>query len=256
MLAAGQGAGRGADLVRQPRQVAGHPRVRDRAQNQTADKQAMRDFVFAKRRRDVRHAGEPARRATKLQEWAKKGYFTQELQRHRLRPGLAAVRQGQGPVPDRRHVGHRRPRRSRWATSVGFMLMPARGRRRSRSRSAARACRSRSPRSPRTPTSRPPTSTSSPTPNAAKVLVETDNLPAMKATRRRRRRPVRRTSPPPGRSSTTPTALIAVPGLHDADVLRRHLAARVQELLAGKQDAGRVHEGRAGGLRRSARESR
>ena len=61
-------------------------------------------------------------------------------------------------------------------------------------------------RSPRTPTSRPPTSTSSPTRRPREVLVDTDNLPAMKATRApaggvsagglQRR----------GRSSTRPTA--------------------------------------------------
>ena len=41
----------------------------------------------------------------------RQGLLHAGLQRHRLRPGVAAVRQGQGPVPDRRHVGHRRPRR-------------------------------------------------------------------------------------------------------------------------------------------------
>ena len=76
-------------------------------QNQFADKQATRDFVFAK---DGASFDTPENReaATKLQEWADKGYFTPELQRHRLRPRLAAVRQGQGPVHDRRHLDHLR----------------------------------------------------------------------------------------------------------------------------------------------------
>ena len=84
----------------------------------------------------------------------------------------------------------------------------------------------RSPRSPRTPTSPPPTSTSSPTPNAAKVLVETEQ-PAGDAGRRRAR--------PSGVSADVFAAWKKlndgrrpdpVPGLHDADVLRRHLGAR------------------------------
>ena len=39
------------------------------------------------------------------------GLLHARLQRHGLRPRLAAVRQGQGPVPDRGHVADRRPRR-------------------------------------------------------------------------------------------------------------------------------------------------
>ena len=76
-------------------------------QNQFAGKQATRDFVFAK---DGASFDTPENReaAAKLQEWADKGYFTPELQRHRLRPRLAAVHQGQGPVHDRRHLDHQR----------------------------------------------------------------------------------------------------------------------------------------------------
>ena len=61
-------------------------------------------------------------------------------------------------------------------------LLPAAGARRRatrRSRSAARACRSRSSRSPRTRTSPRPTSTSSPTRTPTQVVAKTDNLPAM-----------------------------------------------------------------------------
>ena len=54
------------------------------------------------------------------------------------------------------------------------------------------------------------------------MLVETDNLPAMKASAQPpapvRQRHLRRLD----RSSTTADGLIAVPGLRDADVLRRH----------------------------------
>ena len=77
---------------------------------QIADKQAIRDFVFAKEGANFDQP-EFTDAATKLTDWVKKGYFTPELQRRRLRPRVAAVRQGQGHVPDRRHVGDGRPRR-------------------------------------------------------------------------------------------------------------------------------------------------
>ena len=131
-------------------------------QNQYADKQASRDFVFAKRRRVVRHVGERGGRE-EAPGVGEGGLLHAGLQRHGLRPRLAAVRQGRGAVPDRRHVAHRRPRRQRWATRSGFFLMP--GRRRARPGVARRRepAVGASPRSRRTPTSRPPTSTSSPT---------------------------------------------------------------------------------------------
>ena len=78
---------------------------------QTADKQAIRDFVFAKDGRLVRQPGVPGRR-DEDQGLGRQGLLQQELQRHRLRPGVAGVRQGQEPLPDRRHVGHGRPRQA------------------------------------------------------------------------------------------------------------------------------------------------
>ena len=114
-LAGGQGRGRHPDPVRQPRRVAGHPRVRDRARADRRQGAGAR-LRLRPRGRVVRHARVPGA-AEKIQEWADDGLLHARLQRHRLRPGVAAVRQGQGPVPDRRHVAGRRPRRSRWATT-------------------------------------------------------------------------------------------------------------------------------------------
>ena len=107
---------------------------------------------------------------------------------------------------------------------LGFFLMPGREAGATRSRSAARACRGRSPRSPRTPTWRPPTSTSSRTPRrptagrdrqpagdaaeqAARGAGQQGHLRRLEAAQRHRR---------PG----------AVHGLRDADVLRRLLGRR------------------------------
>ena len=114
LAAEGQGRGRDADHVRQPREVAGHPQLRVRAR---ADRRQAGDPRLRVRqgRRVVR---QPAvhRRRHEDQGLGRQGLLQQELQRHRLRPGVASVREGQEPVPDRRHVGDGRPGRSRWAT--------------------------------------------------------------------------------------------------------------------------------------------
>ena len=130
-------------------------------QNQYADKQAVRDFVFAKDGASF-DTPENQEAATKLQDWAKEGYFTPDFNGTGYDPAWQQFAKGKGPFLIA----------GTWLTAdladnmgdkVGFMLMPPPRRAATRSRSAARACRSRSPRSPRTPTSRPPTSTSSPT---------------------------------------------------------------------------------------------
>ena len=79
--------------------------------SQIADKQAMRDFVFAK---DGAKFDNPdfVKAAAQAAGLGQGRLLHAELQRRRLRPGLAAVRQGQGPLPDRRHVGDRRPRQA------------------------------------------------------------------------------------------------------------------------------------------------
>ena len=79
-------------------------------QNQFADKQATRDFVFARDGASFA-TSENEEAAKKLQEWAIEGLLHAGLQRHGLRPRVAAVRQGRGAVPDRRDLAHLRPRR-------------------------------------------------------------------------------------------------------------------------------------------------
>ena len=158
-----QGQRRGPDRVRQPRQVAGHPRVRERTPAGGADKQAMRDFVFGQQRRLVRPRRRSGTRPPSCQEWAKKGYFTPDFNGTGYDPAWQRFAKGKGrfliagtwlvadldkPMGDK----------------VGFMLMP--GQKAGGDADGARrrepAVR-RSPRSPSTPTSRPRTSTSSPT---------------------------------------------------------------------------------------------
>ena len=66
-------------------------------QNQFAPQGARRrDFVFAKQGPSF-DTPENREAATKLQEWADKGYFTPELQRHRLRPCWQQFAKGKGP---------------------------------------------------------------------------------------------------------------------------------------------------------------
>ena len=74
-------------------------------QNQFTPKSSVRNFVFAKNGQTLRHRGEPRGRH-QAPGVGRQGLLHQGLQRRRLRPGVAAVRQGQGPVHDRRHVDH------------------------------------------------------------------------------------------------------------------------------------------------------
>ena len=116
-----------------------------------------------------------------------------------------------------------------------------------RSRSAARACRGRSPRSRSTPTSRRPTSTSSPTPRPPTCR-------SRPATCRRWRASVRPKAP------AAQDIFTAWKDLNDSDGLTPYMdyatptffddfSGAVQKLMAGKHVAGRVHEVDAGGLR-------
>ena len=86
-----------------------------RVLGQTADKQAIRDFVFAKEGASFDNP-EFTAGADEDQGLGRQGLLQQELQRHRLRPGVAVVREGQEPLPDRGHVGRRPTWPSRWAT--------------------------------------------------------------------------------------------------------------------------------------------
>ena len=130
-------------------------------QNQFADKQAVRDFVFAKDGASFA-TPENEQAAAKLQEWAKEGYFTPDFNGTGYDPAWQQFAKGKG----------RFLIAGTWLTAdladnmgdkVGFMLMPPRqeggdpvslGRREPAVRGHER--------SPPTRTSPPRTSTSSP----------------------------------------------------------------------------------------------
>ena len=231
-LAEAKQAGRHPDPVRQPRQVARHPRVRDRARPDR--RQAGRARLRLRpRRRVVRHARVHRRGRRKLQEWADKGYFTPDFNGTGYDPAWQQFAKGKGRfliagtwlVADLdKQMGD----------NVGFMLMPGAEARRRPGRARRREPAVRDHVEVQaTPTSPPPTSTSSPTPNAAKVLAETGNLPAMPVDRAAvphgaAGRRVRRVEDAQRRRRPDP-----VPGLHDADVLRRH--QRRDPAAAGRQ---------------------
>ena len=82
---------------------------------QTADKQAIRDFVFAK---DGASFDTPEFQAgaTKIKEWVDKGYFNKDFNGTDYDPAWQDFAKGKSRVPDRGHVGDRGPRRRRWAT--------------------------------------------------------------------------------------------------------------------------------------------
>jgi len=91
-------------------------------QNQFADKQAVRDFVFAKDGASFA-TPENEQAATKLQEWAKKGYFTPDFNGTGYDPAWQQFAKGKGPFLIA----------GTWLTAdladnmgdkVGFMLMP------------------------------------------------------------------------------------------------------------------------------------
>jgi raffinose/stachyose/melibiose transport system substrate-binding protein len=65
-------------------------------QNQFADKQATRDFVFAKGGASF-DTSENKEAATKLQEWAKKGYFTKDFNGTGYDPAWQQFTKGKGP---------------------------------------------------------------------------------------------------------------------------------------------------------------
>jgi raffinose/stachyose/melibiose transport system substrate-binding protein len=91
-------------------------------QNQFADKQAVRDFVFAKDGASFA-TPENEQAATKLQEWAKKDYFTPDFNGTGYDPAWQQFAKGKGPFLIA----------GTWLTAdladnmgdkVGFMLMP------------------------------------------------------------------------------------------------------------------------------------
>jgi raffinose/stachyose/melibiose transport system substrate-binding protein len=75
---------------------------------QTADKQAIRDFVFAKEGASFDNPG-VHRRRTKIRSWVDKGYFNKNFNGTDYDPAWKEFAKGKSPYPDRRHVGDRRP---------------------------------------------------------------------------------------------------------------------------------------------------
>ena len=182
---------------------------------QTADKQAIRDFVFAKDGASLRQPGVPGRRHED-QGVGRQGLLQQGLQRHGLRPGVA----GRSPRARAAYLIA-----GTWVTAD---LAEGDGRQRRLHADAgqrperAGLARRRGPavddhaRRPRTRTSRRPTSTSSPTPTRPRCSSTPNNLPAMKdapapAERRVGGRRQRVAEAQRGRRRDP------VPGLHDAD---------------------------------------
>ena len=195
-----------------------------------------RDFVFAKDGAIVRHAREPARRRRSSRSGPTRA-TSQDFNGTGYDPAWQQFAKGKGPFLIA----------GTWITAdlakamgdkVGFFLMPGREAGATRSRSAARACRGRSPRSPRTPTWRRPTSTSSPTPNAAEGAGR-DGQPAGDDGRAPQpTAPVAQDIFAAWKELNDADGADPVPGLHDADVLRRHLRRRAA--AAGRQASRRT----------------
>ena len=213
-------------------------------QNQFADKQAIRDFVFAKSgaKFDTPENDEAAK---KLQEWASKGYFTPDYNGTDYDPPWRSSPRARA----RSLIG------GTWLTAdladamgdkAGFFLMPGREEGQPPVALGGESL---------------PWSITAKSKNAdvaaayidyltnadaAKVLVDTNNLPAMAdrraADERAQPRGVQRLEGAQRRRGSD-----AVHGLRDADVLRRLLWRRA-EAPARAAVAGRVHEGRGGRL--------
>jgi len=198
---------------------------------QTADKQAIRDFVFAKEDASFDNP-EFTAGATKIKDWVDKGYFNKDFNGTDYNPAYESFAKGKGPfliagtwlVADLTKL---------MGDKVGFMLMPG--------------------KDPNAPVSLggedlPWSITSSAKnpdvaaayidfltdANAAKVLVDTDNLPAMKG------------APAPAGGLSVDVAN-AWQKLNEADGVIPYLdyttptfgddlGGAIQELLSGKQD--------------------
>jgi raffinose/stachyose/melibiose transport system substrate-binding protein len=149
-------------------------------QNQFADKQAVRDFVFAKGGASFDTA-ENQQAATKLQEWADKGYLTPNFNGTGYDPAWQQFTKGKGPFTIA----------GTWITSdvasamgnkAGFFLMPGR-------EAGSKPVSLGGESLPWAITAKSKHADVAAAyidfitnANAAKVLVETDNLPAMPTT--------------------------------------------------------------------------
>ena len=244
-VAEGAERGRDADPVRQPRQVAGHPRVRGAHAPERHASTWASDWIFGARGGKINFTSpgtlDAAHEAPAVGEV---GLLHEGLRGPRLRPVVGRLRQGQGRLPDQRQLADRRPEEG---ARQGRRLLPAAaavGQARW-SRSAARACRGRSARSRRTPTPRRPTSTSSPNNASMQVVADNGNLTATKATGRRCRPASTPRSSTPGRRLNDDGRDRPVPRLGDADDVRHDHgrdpgAAGRQDHAAGLREQGQL----------------
>ena len=194
----------------------------------------------------------------------RKGYFSKDFNGTGYDPAWQEFAKGKGPFLIA----------GTWVTAdlakamgdkVGFMLMPpAEEAEATRSRSAARTCRARSPRSPRTPTWRRPTSTSSPTRTPREGAGGHGQPAGDEDDARARRRRVGRTSPTAWQKLNEADGVIpyldyTTPTFYD------DISGGVQELLAGSRtrrvhvEPSRLHEvhgvARGGAVAATGRES-
>ena len=116
VAARGQGRGRDADPVRQPRR-SGRASTTSRACSgrRPTSRRSATSCSRRRARRSTRRSSRP--RATKIQEWVDKGYFNKNFNGIDYDAAWADVREGREPLPDRRHVARRPTSRRRWATT-------------------------------------------------------------------------------------------------------------------------------------------
>ena len=119
---AAAGGRRDTGAVRQLRGVAGHPRVRVRAE----PVRRRRDDPGPRLRptRLVVDVGGQPRRGGGDRVVGRIRVLRRRLQRRRLRHRLAELRRGRRRVLRRRHLARRRPRRARWATTSASCSPP------------------------------------------------------------------------------------------------------------------------------------
>jgi raffinose/stachyose/melibiose transport system substrate-binding protein len=205
---------------------------------QTADKQAIRDFVFAKEGANFNQPGFTDA-ATKITDWVKKGYFTPDFNGTGYDPAWQSFTKGKGTFLIA----------GTWVTAdladkmgenVGFTLMPGKD-----PNSPVSLGGESLPFSITSASKNPDVAAAYidfiTDANAAKVLTDTNNLPAMKGA----------PTPEGGLSADVATAWAK---LNEADGVIPYLdyttptfyddiSAAIQELLAGKDSPAKFTEG-------------
>ncbi|HWK29129.1 MAG TPA: extracellular solute-binding protein [Solirubrobacter sp.] len=197
---------------------------------QTADKQAIRDFVFAKEGASFNNPDFTAA-ATKIKEWVDKGYFNKDFNGTDYDPAWKAFAKGQSPYLIA-GTWVTADLEQRMGDKVGFTLMPGVD-----PDAPVSLGGEDLPWSVTTASKHPDVAAAYidflTDANAAKVLVDTDNLPAMKG------------APAPA-SGLSVDVSNAWQKLNDADGVIPYLdyttptfyddiSSAIQELLAGKQ---------------------